>query len=165
MKKAALVRKTWPKIRAVNIKGQAFYRVDARRTGTSGRRETFNSQKDAEKRAGEIAGNLGGNGKEGLAFPAELRGMALTAGRMLQSYAPHIVSQATYERFAKASVSFLCGTAIHAVPSFPFGTPHRIGSFSHHTRAAIGTSRMDLAACATQMVRQTFKNRHGRGWL
>ncbi len=81
-----LIRKTWPKIRMVTIKEQTFYRVDARRTGTDGRQETFKSQKEAEKRAGEIAVEFGTNGKEGLSFPAELRGMALTADKRLHPY-------------------------------------------------------------------------------
>ena len=70
----------------VTISGQTFYRVDARRTGTNGRQETFKVQKEAEKRAGEIAIHFGTNGKEGSSFPAELRGMALTADKMLR---PH----------------------------------------------------------------------------
>ena len=55
----ALIRKTWPKIRVVEIKGQVFYRVDARRTGTSGRQESFKSKKEAEERAAEIATQFG----------------------------------------------------------------------------------------------------------
>ena len=91
-----LIRKTWPKIRVVTIKDQTFYRVDARRTGTSGRQETFKSQKEAEKRAGEIAAQFGTNGKEGLSFPAELRGMALTADKMLRPHGKTLLQAAEY---------------------------------------------------------------------
>ena len=91
-----LIRKTWPKVRLVTIKAQTFYRVDARRTGTSGRQETFKSQKEAEKRAGEIAVEFGINGKEGLSFPAELRGMALTADRLLKPHGKTIMQAAEF---------------------------------------------------------------------
>ena len=91
-----LIRKTWPKVRVVTINKQAFYRVDARRTGTGGRQETFKSQKEAEKRAGEIAAEFGTNGKEGLSFPAELRGMALTADRLLRPYGKTLLQVAEF---------------------------------------------------------------------
>ncbi len=80
--KKALIRKSWPKIRVVETKGQVFYRVDARRTGTNGKQESFKSKKEAEGRAAEVATQFGANGKEGLSFPAELRGMALTGDKM-----------------------------------------------------------------------------------
>ena len=78
------VRKTWPKVRVVAITERTFYRIDARRTGTCRRQEAFESQREAETRAGEIAVQFGSIGKEGLSFPAELRGMALTADKMLR---------------------------------------------------------------------------------
>ena len=91
-----LIRKTWPKVRVVTIKEQTFYRVDARRTGTGGRQETFKLQKAAEQRAGDIATQFGTNGKEGLSFPAELRGMALTADRMLKPYGRTLLQAAEF---------------------------------------------------------------------
>lgn len=111
-----LVRKTWPKVRLVTIKGEAFYRVDARRTGTDGRQETFKLQKEAEKRAAEVAAHFGTNGKEGLSFPVELRGMALTADRMLRPHGKTLLQaaefyvahlQADQERKASALVPVL----------------------------------------------------------
>ena len=80
-----LIRKTWPRVRLVTIKGQMFYRVDARRKDTDGRQETFKSQKEAEKRAAEVASHFGTNGKEGLSFPAELRGMTLARRQKVTS--------------------------------------------------------------------------------
>ena len=80
----------------MTIKEQTFYRVDARRSGTEGRQETFKSQKEAEKRATEIAAQFGTNGKEGLSFPAELRGMALTADRMLRPYGKTLLQAAEF---------------------------------------------------------------------
>lgn len=91
-----LIRKTWPKIRVVTIKEQTFFRVDARRTGTGGRQETFKFQKEAEKRAGEIAVQFGENGKEGLAFPAELRGMALAADKMVRAHGKTLMQAAEF---------------------------------------------------------------------
>jgi integrase len=91
-----LIRKTWPKIRIVKIKGQKFYRVDARRAGTHGKQESFKSQKEAEARAAEIEEQFNGNGTEGLAFPAELRGMALTAEKMLTPYGKTLLQAAEF---------------------------------------------------------------------
>lgn len=111
-----LIRKTWPKVRPVTIKGVVFYRVDARRTGTDGRQETFKSQKEAEQRAAEIASHFGVNGKEGLPFPVELRGMALTADKMLRPHGKTLLQaaefyvahfQADQERKASALVPVL----------------------------------------------------------
>ena len=91
-----LIRKTWPKIRLVTIKGGKFYRVDARRVGTNGKQETFKFQKDAEKRAAEIEKHFSTNGSEGLAFPVEIRGMALTATNLLQPYGKTIIQAAEF---------------------------------------------------------------------
>jgi integrase len=91
-----LIRKTWPKIRVVSIKGQAFYRVDARKTGTNGRQESFKSQRDAEQRAAEIAANFNSNGSEGLSFPVELRGMALAAEKRLRPYGKTLLQAAEF---------------------------------------------------------------------
>lgn len=91
-----LIRKTWPKVRVVTIDGQTFYRVDDRRTGTNGRQETFKVQKEAEKRAGEITTHFGTNGKEGLSFPAELWGMALTADKMLRPHGKTLLQAAEF---------------------------------------------------------------------
>ena len=91
-----LIRKTWPKIRRVTIKGEGFYRVDARRTGTNGKQETFKNLKDAEKRAGEIEKHFSTNGVEGLSFPVEIRGMAITATNLLQPYGKTIIQAAEF---------------------------------------------------------------------
>ena len=90
------IRKTWPKIRLVIIKGQKFYRVDARRVGTNGKQETFKLKEDAEKRAGEIEEQFSTNGSEGLAFPVEIRGMAITATNLLQPYGKTIIQAAEF---------------------------------------------------------------------
>ena len=74
-----MISKTWPKIRQVIIKGQAFYRVDARRTGTNGKQQNFKELNAAERRAREIEKHFSTNGTEGLTFPVEIRGMAITA--------------------------------------------------------------------------------------
>jgi integrase len=91
-----LIRKTWPKIRRVTIKGQRFYRVDARKTGTNGRQETFKLQAAAEKRAKEIEGHLSANGIEGVSFSAELRGMALTGSKLLGPHGKTILQAAEF---------------------------------------------------------------------
>lgn len=94
--KKTLIRKTWPKIRLVTIKSEKFYRVDARRTGTNGRQETFKLRADAEKRAQEIEAHFALNGAEGLTFSAELRGMALTASKLLATHGKTIIQAAEF---------------------------------------------------------------------
>jgi hypothetical protein len=93
-----LIRKTWPKIRHVVIKGAPFFRVDARRTGTAGKQETFKLRADAEARAVEVERQFGASGTEGLAFPAELRGMALTARKLLEPFGKSIVQATEFYR-------------------------------------------------------------------
>jgi integrase len=84
--KTETIRKTWPKIRTVEIKGEWFYQVDARRAGTSGRRETFTKKTEAEKRAAQIESDFAGNGNEGLAMSADLRAAALKGEGILAKY-------------------------------------------------------------------------------
>lgn len=81
-----LIRKTFPKIRTIKVKGQSFYQVDARKQGTDGKRETFSSRRDAEERASDIAADLAANGSEGLALPLELRVMASNCTKSLASF-------------------------------------------------------------------------------
>ena len=94
--KKTLVRKTWPKIRIVSIKGEKFYRVDARKTGTNGRQETFKLRAEAEERAREIESHFSDNGAEGLSFSAELRGMALTGSKLLAPHGKTIIQAAEF---------------------------------------------------------------------
>jgi integrase len=93
-----LIRKTWPKIRHVVIKGEPFFRVDARKTGTDGKQETFKLRAEAEARALEIERQFAASGTEGLTFPAELRGMALTAQKLLEPFGKSIVQAAEFYR-------------------------------------------------------------------
>lgn len=72
-----LIRKTFPKIRIVKIKGINFYRVDARKQGTNGKREHFLDKAKAESRAADIEAEFRANGVEGLALPVQLRAMAV----------------------------------------------------------------------------------------
>jgi len=90
------LREEWPRIRSLVIKGDSFYRVDARKNGTNGRQETFKLLKEAEKRAAEIAKNLSQDGHESLSFPVELRGMALTASALLKPYDKSILQAAEF---------------------------------------------------------------------
>jgi hypothetical protein len=53
--------------------GKPLYQVDARRKGTTGTREHFSVKAEAERRAGEIAGDFERLGNEGLEFPNDLR--------------------------------------------------------------------------------------------
>jgi integrase len=96
--KRELIRKTFPKIRTVQIKGEWFYQVDGRRRGTNGKRETFAKKSEAEKRAAEIEKDFEGNGVDGLAMPAELRAMAAVAERILAPFGKTIVQAAEFYR-------------------------------------------------------------------
>jgi integrase len=91
MNKENLIRKTWPKIRLVDVKGEKFYLVDGRRKGTNGKREFFPVKSKAETRAAEIAAEFSTNGADGLAMPAALRVMALECENRLASFGKTLV--------------------------------------------------------------------------
>ena len=82
--KAKIIRKTFPKIRVLIWKGGTRYQVDARRQGTTGKRERFSIKKEAEDRAAEIANDFERLGNEGLDFPNDLRVMALHCAQQLE---------------------------------------------------------------------------------
>lgn len=96
--KAELIRKTFPRIRSKIIGGELFYQVDARKTGTNGKQETFKLKSEAEKRAGEIAAQFAANGHEGLALPGELRFMATTGAEMLKPYGATVLQACEHYR-------------------------------------------------------------------
>ena len=85
-----VIRKTFPKIRTVQVKGSTFYQVDARKQGTDGKRETFSNRKQAEERAAQIAGEFAANGTEGLALSLELRSMAISCSKALAAFGKSI---------------------------------------------------------------------------
>lgn len=80
-----LLRKTFPKVRIVTIKGETLYVVDARKKGTAGKREYFYTQKEALERAGAIEDELGLHGTEAL-ISSKLRNMALEGEALLKPY-------------------------------------------------------------------------------
>ena len=91
-----LLRKTFPKIRVVQVKGQTFYQVDARKQGTVGRRETFAKREDAEKRASDIAADFSANGADGLKLPLDLRVMAEGCAKTLASFGKSLHDATTF---------------------------------------------------------------------
>ena len=118
-----VVRKTWPKIRVVIVKGETFYQVDARRKGTNGKRETFSSLKSARARASEIEADFQELGSDGLALPLEVRANAAKATRILAPYDKTIDEAVSFylahllakEEAAKSqTVEFLCDEWVDA---------------------------------------------------
>ena len=81
-----LIRKTFPKIRLVNIKGFRYYQVDCRKQGTDGKRETFKSKAEAESKANEVALDFTTAGTDGVVFDADLRNEAKKAKAVLSPY-------------------------------------------------------------------------------
>ena len=75
-----LIRKSFPKIRIVKIKGENFYQLNAGKQGTNGKREHFLDRAKAESQAGGIEARFQANGTEGLALSAKLRAMAIGIG-------------------------------------------------------------------------------------
>lgn len=92
----SVIRKKWPRIRCIKVNKEIFYRVDARRRGTGGKQEAFKLLKDAEKRASEIEKQFVADGTEALSFPVELRGMALSASKLLKPYGKSIAQAAEF---------------------------------------------------------------------
>ncbi len=63
-----------------------MYQVDARKQGTNGRRETFSTQKEAEKRAREIESDTPLDKSLGGVIPAHLRFMAMKCDGILAAH-------------------------------------------------------------------------------
>jgi len=101
------IRKNWPKIRIVTIKGETFYQVDARKTGTNAKREHFKVKKEAEKRASELAGELTTAGVEGFSLTYEKRSIVLEAERLLAPYGSNILEAVKYFIDSKKKVESL----------------------------------------------------------
>jgi integrase len=104
-----LIRKSYPRIRQVVIKGETLFQIDARKKGTTGRREYRSSKQEAEDRAREIASDLMLEGTEGMRMRPELRVAALNAeaklakhGRSLSDavayYLKHLEAESEKER-------------------------------------------------------------------
>jgi len=91
-----LIRKTWPKIRAILIDGKTFYQVDGRKKGTKGKREAFSTKVDAENRAREIEADFRMEGVEGLALSAELRVEALKAETKLKPHGKTVMDAVNF---------------------------------------------------------------------
>ena len=82
MAKSKLIRKGFPKIRIVVIKGEQLYQVDARKQGTDGKRVYFKSRKEAEQKAANTAAELLAGGTAAL-LDSKLRDMALEGSAKL----------------------------------------------------------------------------------
>jgi integrase len=91
------------------IKGETLFQIDARKKGTTGRREYRSSKQEAEDRAREIASDLMLEGSEGMKMRPELRVAALNAeaklakhGRSLNEavayYLKHLEAESEKER-------------------------------------------------------------------
>jgi integrase len=91
-----VIRKTWPKIRLVVVKGDTFYQVDGRKKGTKGKREHFSTKAEAEERAREIEGDFRLEGIEGLALSAELRVEALKAETKLKPHGKTVMDAVNF---------------------------------------------------------------------
>lgn len=91
MRKSAEHRSQFPKIREQKIKGQALFVVDARRTGTLGKKRYFVDLGEAEKHADDVAATVARNGQEGLDLDPETRGMVAEAQRALKPHGATIL--------------------------------------------------------------------------
>jgi integrase len=97
-----LLRKSFPKVRIVSVKGQALYQVDARKQGTSGKREHFTTSEKALSRAREIADDIEQHGY-GAPIPLQLRAMALRCSELLAKFGKTIDDATThYVEFLEA---------------------------------------------------------------
>ena len=81
-----LIRKSYPRIRQVEIKGETLFQIDARKKGTLGNREYRKSRQEAQDRAREIASDLMLEGSEGMRMKPELRVAALRAEAQLAKH-------------------------------------------------------------------------------
>ena len=85
-----IIRKTWPKVREVVIKGSIFFQVDPRRQNNGkaigGKRETFASKKKALARAEALAAETFQDGSLAVQMDPELRLMAIKGKAALDSF-------------------------------------------------------------------------------
>ena len=85
-----IIRKTWPKVREVVIKGSVFYQVDPRRQNNGktigGKRETFANKKKALARAECLATETFQDGHLAVQMAPELRLMAIKGKVALDSF-------------------------------------------------------------------------------
>jgi integrase len=85
-----IIRKTWPKVREVVIKGSIFFQVDPRRQNNGkaigGKRETFASKKKALARAEALAAETFQDGLLAVQMDPELRLMAIKGKVALDSF-------------------------------------------------------------------------------
>lgn len=93
-----LLRKKFPKIRAIPRKGGILYQVDARRRGTNGKQEHYGTLTEAERRATEIEAEFNANGSEGLALSQDLRAMALRGEAMLAPFGKTVAQACEHYR-------------------------------------------------------------------
>lgn len=85
-----LIRKSWPKVREIVIKGSIFYQVDPRRQingkTVGGKREAFQSKKEALGRASAIAAETLEEGHSATKMEPELRLMAIKGKIALEEF-------------------------------------------------------------------------------
>jgi len=111
-----VIRKTWPKIRVVLIKGDTFYQVDGRKKGTKGKREHFSTKAEAEDRGREIEADFRLEGVEGLALSAELRVEALKAETKLKPHGKTVMDAVNfYVAHLEAERKKQASATIHAL--------------------------------------------------
>lgn len=93
-----LLRDKWPVVRVVLSRGVPYYQVDPRRKGSSLKRETYQDQQQALKRAETLAAELEQNGVSGVAMPALLREWALQGEAMLKPWGKTILQACEFYR-------------------------------------------------------------------
>lgn len=94
--KAKVYREEWPRVRKGKIKGEIWYVVDARRAGTSAKREFLPTIKAALDRAREIAAAYLAEGVEGVELNSQLRVDAVRAWHILQPLGVSLVESALH---------------------------------------------------------------------
>lgn len=121
---ATLLRSEWPKVREIIVRGVTFFQVDARKQGTSGKRETFSEVGKALERAealvsGAVAAKQHQEQLEaaGLVLPVEVRAQTVNAQERLKplgvslldavnTYADAVEKLAKFGRGVADAVSF-----------------------------------------------------------
>jgi integrase len=93
-----VVRETWPRVKSISVKGEKYWQADARRKGTSLKREAFKVQAEALKFAAQVAKEYGESGREGATIGTELRAWAMQGQRILTPYGKTVLQACEFFR-------------------------------------------------------------------
>jgi integrase len=96
--KREVVRKSWPRVKAIFPDGKKLWQCDPRRKGTSLKRKAFATQAEALKFAADLAAEYEESGSEGTTIGTELRAAAMLGHKMLAPFGKTVLQACEFYR-------------------------------------------------------------------